>query len=62
MILEPMRSRTSAHVVVSDHTWYDTRRAIDSPRLRSGIGRDPRYRRVHDGLAAAAAWEGDNEA
>jgi dTDP-glucose 4,6-dehydratase len=47
---------------VTDRPGHDLRYAIDSAKLRSELGWQPRYRSFEDGLAATIAWYRDNEA
>jgi dTDP-glucose 4,6-dehydratase len=47
---------------VADRPGHDLRYAIDSTKLRSELGWQPRYTSFHEGLAATVGWYRDNEA
>ena len=61
-ILTAMGQPADAYDHVTDRPGHDRRYAIDSTRLRTELGWQPKYRSFDDGLAATIAWYRDNEA
>jgi dTDP-glucose 4,6-dehydratase len=61
-ILELMGQPADAYDLVSDRPGHDMRYAIDSSKLRSELGWEPRFVQFRDGLAATIDWYRANEA
>ncbi|WP_422741880.1 dTDP-glucose 4,6-dehydratase [Mycobacterium sp. WMMD1722] len=61
MILKLMGLPADAYDHVADRAGHDLRYAIDSGKLRSELGWQPRYRDFEEGLAATIEWYRDNE-
>ncbi|MBF0817240.1 dTDP-glucose 4,6-dehydratase [Microbacterium paludicola] len=62
LILELMGQPRDAYDHVADRPGHDLRYAIDSTRLRTELGWQPKYRDFRSGLAATIEWYRDNEA
>ena len=62
LILELCGQERDAYDRVSDRPGHDMRYAIDSSKLRTELGWEPRYGSFRDGLAATIAWYRENEA
>lgn len=62
LILELMGQPSDAYDLVSDRPGHDLRYAIDSTKLRTELGWQPRYTTFRDGLAATVDWYRANEA
>ena len=62
LILELTGQPHDAYDLVSDRPGHDLRYAIDSSRLRTELGWEPRFSHFRDGLADTIAWYGANEA
>ncbi|HSX44221.1 MAG TPA: dTDP-glucose 4,6-dehydratase [Candidatus Saccharimonadales bacterium] len=62
LILELMGKNKTDYDRVSDRPGHDLRYAIDSSKLRSGLGWKPKYTDFRSGLADTIKWYQDNEA
>ncbi|GAA2726138.1 dTDP-glucose 4,6-dehydratase [Cellulomonas aerilata] len=62
LILELTGRPRDAYDLVSDRPGHDMRYAIDSSKLRTELGWEPRYDSFRDGLAATIEWYQANEA
>ncbi len=62
LILELTGQPRDAYDLVSDRPGHDLRYAIDSSKLRTELGWEPRYSGFRDGLAATIDWYRANEA
>jgi dTDP-glucose 4,6-dehydratase len=62
LILELTGQPRDAYDLVTDRPGHDLRYAIDSSRLRTELGWEPRYSSFRDGLAATIEWYQANEA
>jgi dTDP-glucose 4,6-dehydratase len=62
MILKLMGQPTDAYDHVVDRAGHDLRYAIDSTKLRTELGWQPRYRDFENGLAETIQWYRDHEA
>ncbi|WNB86306.1 dTDP-glucose 4,6-dehydratase [Cellulomonas sp. ATA003] len=62
LILELTGQPRDAYDLVSDRPGHDLRYAIDSSKLRTELGWEPRYPGFRDGLAATIDWYRANEA
>lgn len=62
LILELTGQPRDAYDLVSDRPGHDMRYAIDSTKLRTELGWEPRFPSFRDGLAATIAWYQANEA
>jgi dTDP-glucose 4,6-dehydratase len=62
LILELTGQPRDAYDLVSDRPGHDLRYAIDSSKLRTELGWEPRYSSFRDGLAATIEWYRANEA
>jgi len=61
LILTLMGQPADAFDHVTDRVGHDLRYAIDSTKLRTELGWQPRYRDFRDGLAATIQWYRDHE-
>lgn len=62
LILELTGQPRDAYDLVSDRPGHDMRYAIDSTKLRTELGWEPRFPSFRDGLAATIEWYKANEA
>ncbi|MGO1509086.1 MAG: dTDP-glucose 4,6-dehydratase [Actinomycetaceae bacterium] len=61
LILQIMGRDAGDYDHVTDRAGHDLRYAIDSTRLRTELGWEPRFTSFEDGLAATVQWYRDNE-
>lgn len=61
LILTLMGEDAADYDLVAERPGHDLRYAIDSTRLRTELGWEPRYTRFEDGLAATIDWYRENE-
>jgi len=61
-LLELMGRPADWFDLVTDRPGHDLRYAIDSTKLRTETGWEPRYRDIRSGLAATVDWYRENEA
>ncbi|CAM3580691.1 dTDP-glucose 4,6-dehydratase [Occultella aeris] len=62
LILQLLGQDADAYDLVTDRPGHDMRYAIDSTRLRTELGWEPRFPDFRSGLAETIAWYRDNEA
>ncbi|MBF4993657.1 dTDP-glucose 4,6-dehydratase [Arthrobacter gandavensis] len=62
LILEHMGQSADAYDQVIDRPGHDLRYAIDSARLRTELGWEPKFSNFDQGLEATIAWYRENEA
>ncbi|WP_154795214.1 dTDP-glucose 4,6-dehydratase [Occultella kanbiaonis] len=62
LILELLGQDADAYDLVTDRPGHDMRYAIDSTRLRTELGWEPRFPDFRSGLAETITWYRDNEA
>ncbi|MBZ2196421.1 dTDP-glucose 4,6-dehydratase [Occultella gossypii] len=62
LVLELLGQDADAYDLVTDRPGHDLRYAIDSTRLRTELGWEPRFAEFRSGLAETIAWYRDNEA
>lgn len=60
-ILELMGKDQTAYEHVNDRPGHDQRYAIDSTKLRTGLGWEPKYTDIKQGLKATIDWYKENE-
>lgn len=61
LILQEMGQPKDAYEMVKDRPGHDLRYAIDSSKLRSELGWEPKFTNFEDGLQDTISWYKDNE-